>query len=80
MATLIRYLVIQSDQHALGKEFGVRQPCISKRIERACKAFLSAYWFDGCPYPKISFPLEAGRRRSAECFFRNVIYRTYVAL
>lgn len=68
MATLIRYMAIQSDQHALGKEFGVRQPCISKRIERGCKAFLSAYWFDGCPNPKISFPLEEGRRRSA-CFF-----------
>ena len=40
MATLIRYLAIQSDQHALGKEFGVRQPCIGKRIERGCKAFL----------------------------------------
>ena len=25
MATLVRYLAIQSDQHTLGKEFGVRQ-------------------------------------------------------
>ena len=71
IATLIRYLAIQSDQHALGKEFGVRQPCISKRIERGCKAFLSAYWFEGCPFPKISFPLEAGRRVSALWFFER---------
>jgi hypothetical protein len=34
MATLIRYLAIQSDQHTLGKEFGVRLlSCVSKRIE-----------------------------------------------
>ena len=51
MATFIWYMAIQSDQHTLGKEFGVRQPCVSKRIERACKAFLSAYWFSGCPNP-----------------------------
>ena len=51
IATLIRYLAVQSDQHALGKEFGVYQPCISKRIERGCKALLSAYWFQGCHLP-----------------------------
>ena len=43
IATLIRYLAIQSDQHTPGKEFGVRQPCVSKRLERACQALLSAY-------------------------------------
>jgi hypothetical protein len=64
-------MAIQSDQHALGKEFGVRQPCISKRIERGCRAFLSAYWFEGCPNPKITFPLEEGRRRAALSFFNK---------
>jgi hypothetical protein len=34
MATLNRYLAIQSDQLTLGKEFGVRLlSCVSKRIE-----------------------------------------------
>ena len=47
MATLIRYMAIQSYQHSLGKEFGVRQPCVSKRIDRGCRALLSAYWFEG---------------------------------
>lgn len=69
IATLIRYLAIQSDQHTLGKEFGVRQPCISKRLERGCQALLSAYWFQGCPNPKIAFPLEEGRKASARWFF-----------
>ena len=69
MATLIRYLAIQSDQHTLGKEFGVRQPCISKRLDRGYTALLSAYWYQGCPNPKISFPLEAGRREAARWFF-----------
>ena len=27
MATLIRFLATQLDQHSIGKEFGVRQPC-----------------------------------------------------
>ena len=40
MATLIRYLAIQSDQHTLGKEFRVRQP--SSGIDRGCRALLSA--------------------------------------
>ena len=69
MATLIRYLAIQSDQHTLGKEFGVRQPCVSRRIDRGYKALLSAYWYQGCPYPKISFPLEEGRKEAAQWFF-----------
>jgi DDE superfamily endonuclease len=69
MATLIRYLAIQSDQHALGKEFGVRQPCISKRIDRGCRALLSAYHYEGCPDPKIVFPLEEGRRTAAASFY-----------
>lgn len=69
IATLIRYLAIQSDQHTLGKEFRVRQPCVSKRLERACQALLSAYWFQGCPKPKIAFPLEEGRQASARWFF-----------
>ena len=71
MATLIRYLAIQSDQHTLGKEFGVRQPCVSRRIDRGYKAILSAYWYQGCPYPKISFPLEEGRKEAAQWFFSN---------
>jgi DDE superfamily endonuclease len=71
MATLIRYLAIQSDQHTLGKEFGVRQSCVSKRIDRGCKALLSAYWFENCPYPKIKFPLNEGRREAARWFFRK---------
>ena len=69
MATLIRYLAIQSDQHTLGKDFGVRQPCISKRIDRGCRALLSAYYYSGCPDPKIVFPLEAGRRAAAATFY-----------
>lgn len=69
VATLIRYLAIQSDQHTLGKEFGVRQPCVSKRIDRGCRALLSAYYYEGCPEPKIVFPLEAGRRSSAAWFY-----------
>jgi DDE superfamily endonuclease len=72
MAKLIRYMAIQSDQHTLGKEFGVRQPDrtgMSKRIERACKAFLSAYWFEGCPSPKICFPIEESRRSASRWFF-----------
>lgn len=71
MATLIRYLAIQSDQHTLGKEFGVRQPCVSRRIDRAYKALLSAYWYEGCPDPKISFPLEEGRKEAARWFFNK---------
>lgn len=71
MATLIRYLAIQSDQHTLGKEFGVRQPCVSKRIDRGCKALLSAYWFEKCPYPKITFPLHEGRIEAARWFYRK---------
>ena len=69
MGTLIRYLAIQSDQHALGKEFGVRQPCISKRVDRGCKALLSAYYYEGCSDAKIAFPLEEGRRTSAAWFY-----------
>jgi hypothetical protein len=69
MATLVRYLAIQSDQHTLGKEFGVRQPCVSKRLDRACRALLSAYHYDNCPFPKIYFPLEAGRKEAARWFF-----------
>ena len=61
IATLIRYQAVQSDHYTLGKEFGVRLPCVSKRLERACQALLSAYWFQGCPNPKIAFPLEEGR-------------------
>ena len=68
VTTLIRYLAIQSDQHTLGKEFGVRQACVSKRLERGHTALLSAYWYQGCPNPKISFPLEAGRREVARWF------------
>lgn len=71
MATLIRYMAIQSDQHTLGKEFGVRQSCISKRIDRACRALLSTYWYDGCPKPKISFPLEEGRKEAARWFYNK---------
>ena len=71
IATLIRYLAVQSDQHALGKEFGVRQPCVSRRIDREYKALLSAYWYQGCPYPKISFPLEEGRKDAARWFFNK---------
>ena len=40
MATLIRYLAIQSNQYTLGKEFGVREPCVSKRLDRGCRALL----------------------------------------
>ena len=69
IATIIRYMAIQSDQHTLGKEFGVRQPCISKRLERGCMALLSAYWFQGCPCSKITFSLEEERRASARWFF-----------
>ena len=69
IATLIRYQAVQSDHYTLGKEFGVRLPCVSKRLERACQALLSAYWFQGCPNPKIAFPLEEGRRASARWFF-----------
>ena len=69
IATLVRYLAIPSDQHALGKEFGVRQPCISKRIDRGCRALLSAYYYEGCPDPKIVFPLEEGRRSAARWFY-----------
>ena len=46
MATLIRYMAIQSN-----KEFGVRQPCVTKRNDRGCRALLSAYWFEGFPEP-----------------------------
>ena len=69
MATLIRYLAIQSDQHTLGKEFGVRQPCVSKRIDRGCRALLSAYYYEGCPDSKVHFPLEAARRSAAAWFY-----------
>ena len=69
MATLIRYLAIQSDQHTLGKEFGVRQSCISKRIVRGCRALLSAYYYEGCPDPKISFALEGGRKAACNSFY-----------
>ena len=69
MATLLRYLAIQSDQHTLGKEFGIRQPCVSKRIDRGCRALLSAYYFEGCPDPKFFFPLETGRRSAAAWFY-----------
>ena len=47
----------------------MRQPCISKRIDRACRALLSAYYFEGCPDPKIVFPLEDGRRAAAASFY-----------
>lgn len=71
IGTLIRYLATQSDQHTLAKEFGIRQPAISRRIDRAVRAVLSVYHFDGCAKPKIRFPLEDGRRESAEWFFRK---------
>jgi hypothetical protein len=40
MAELIRYLATQQDQNSLGKEFGVLQPCISKRIQKGYKDYL----------------------------------------
>ena len=71
MATLIRYMAIQSDQHSLGKEFGVRQPCVSKRIDRGCRALLSAYWFERCPKPKIASSSDDSRRDAARWFYRK---------
>ena len=69
MATQIRYLAILSDQHTLGKEFRVRQSCISKRIDRRCRALLSAYYYEGYPNPKISFSLEGDPRAACNSFF-----------
>jgi hypothetical protein len=60
IAVLIRYLATQQDQYSLGKEFGVQQSCISKRIRRGYKALLSAYVWDNCPFPKITFPITQG--------------------
>jgi hypothetical protein len=71
MATLIRFLATQVDQHALGKEFGVRQPCVSKRIRRAYKALLTAYYWTDCPHPKIFFPTDDAQRHDASEWFFN---------
>jgi hypothetical protein len=71
IATFIRYLATKSDQHAIGKEFGIRQPAVSKRIRKAVHAILSAYSNTGCPDPKIVFPTEAERLRSSDFFFER---------
>lgn len=72
MAVLIRYLATQMSQHDLGKQFGVRQPCISKRIRRAYKALLTAYYWTDCPKPQIFFPTDQAQRDEAsEWFFHK---------
>jgi predicted XRE-type DNA-binding protein len=43
MAVLIRFLATQLDQHSLGKEFGVRQSTISKRIRKAYRCGTNPY-------------------------------------
>jgi hypothetical protein len=71
IAVLIRYLASQMSQHDLGKQFGVRQPCISKRIRRGYKALLSAYYWTDCPKPKISFPTNQAERDEVSTWFFN---------
>ena len=71
IGTFIRYLATQSDQHAIAKEFGIRQPAVSKRIRRAVHAILSAYGNNGCEKPKIVFPNESERLASHDFFFER---------
>jgi predicted XRE-type DNA-binding protein len=71
MAILIRFLATQLHQHNLGKEFGVRRSTISKRIRKAYRALLTAYYWTDYPDPKITFPTTAAQRNDASSWFFN---------
>lgn len=45
IGTLVRYLATQSSQHELVLAFGVRQPAVSRRLDRAVRAVLSVHIF-----------------------------------
>ena len=70
IATFIRWLATKSDQHNIGKDFGIKQPAVSRRLLRGCRAILAAYQWDGCVDKKVCFPDEIQRRRSSDTFFR----------
>ena len=68
-ATFIRYLATECDQHAIGKEFGIRQPAVSRRIRQIVSAMIKAYHDPAtCENPIIRFADETERRESMSSF------------